>query len=550
MKKSLQLLSALTAMLLAMAALSGCGGGGDTEESAASSGDSSSEAALENFNPTGMPIVNEPVTLEVFCGKHPLQVDYDEMPMWDEYEKLTGVHIEWDLVDQGSMTERKNILLNSGDYPDVFFKQGLSQSDLVNYGPDQQVFIPLDDLIEEYGENFKNVLADYPEIENAIRLYDGHIYSLPNIAGMETSVGCFYFINQAWMDAVGQDMPTNLDEYRTLLEAFRDEDPNGNGQKDEIPMLSSWYGLNGFIHYLKGSWGLGKRGSFNMYVDCDEETDTVRFTATVPEFREVVEYVRGLYQDGLLNQEIFTIDDITVTAKGEEGVAGSFIFQNPIQIGKTHQDDYVIVTEPMRARDDIEPINTLVGPNVQSKTSFVITKECEYPEVAFRWGEYFYSEEGQALFWMGVEGLTYTINENGEYIPTDLILNNPDGLTVDEATGKYFPRFMGGPTIKNYKYAYGHGDTLPILMDAVEVMRPYKPKEIWSSFNYDIDQQTELNALSTDIITYYDEMIAQFVSGKIPMSEWDSFLAELDKMGLDRYLEIWNEGYQNYKSKQ
>ena len=151
---------------------------------------------------------------------------------------------------------------------------------------------------------------------------------------------------------------------------------------------------------------------------------------------------------------------------------------------------------------------------------------------------------------MGVEGLTYTINENGEYIPTDLILNNPDGLTVDEATGKYFPRFMGGPTIKNYKYAYGHGDTLPILMDAVEVMRPYKPKEIWSSFNYDIDQQTELNALSTDIITYYDEMIAQFVSGKIPMSEWDSFLAELDKMGLDRYLEIWNEGYQNYKSKQ
>ena len=63
MKKSLQLLSALTAMLLAMAALSGCGGGGDTEESAASSGDSSSEAALENFNPTGMSVVNEPVTL-------------------------------------------------------------------------------------------------------------------------------------------------------------------------------------------------------------------------------------------------------------------------------------------------------------------------------------------------------------------------------------------------------------------------------------------------------------------------------------------------------
>ena len=235
MKKSLRLFSVLTAMLLATTALSGCGGGGDTEGSAAG-GDSSSDAALENFNPTGMPIVNEPITLEVFCGKHPLQVDYDEMPMWDEYEKLTGIHIEWDLVDMSSMTERKNILLNSGDYPDVFFKQGLSEADLVSYGPDQQVFIPLDDLIEKYGENFKNVLADYPEIENAIRLYDGHIYSLPNIAGMETSVGVFYFINQAWMDTLGLSMPTTIDEFRDVLIAFRDEDPNGNGIKDEIPI--------------------------------------------------------------------------------------------------------------------------------------------------------------------------------------------------------------------------------------------------------------------------------------------------------------------------
>ncbi len=547
MKKSLRLFSVLTAMLLATTALSGCGGGGDTEGSAAG-GDSSSDAALENFNPTGMPIVNEPITLEVFCGKHPLQVDYDEMPMWDEYEKLTGIHIEWDLVDMSSMTERKNILLNSGDYPDVFFKQGLSEADLVSYGPDQQVFIPLDDLIEKYGENFKNVLADYPEIENAIRLYDGHIYSLPNIAGMETSVGVFYFINQAWMDTLGLSMPTTIDEFRDVLIAFRDEDPNGNGIKDEIPILSG--GANGLINYFKGSWGLGNRGITNPYVDCDEETDTVRFTATVPEFREVVDFMRGLYADGLLNQEIFTIDDKTVTAKGEEGVAGSFMFQNPIQIGKTHQDDFAIITTPLKAHDDIEPINTMIYSNVMSKTSFVITKECEYPEAAFRWGEYFYSEEGQALFWMGVEGLTYTVNENGEYIPTDLILNNPDGLTVDEATGKYFPRFMGGPTIKNYKYAYGQGDTLPILMDAVEVMRPYKPKEIWGSFNFNIDQQTELNALSTDILTYYDEMIAQFVSGKTPMSEWDTFLAELDKMGLDRYLEIMNEGYQNYKGQQ
>ena len=53
-----------------------------------------------------------------------------------------------------------------------------------------------------------------------------------------------------------------------------------------------------------------------------------------------------------------------------------------------------------------------------------------------------------------------------------------------------------------------------------------------------------------EAVTYYDEMIAQFVSGKTPMSEWDTFLAELDKMGLDRYLEIMNEGYQNYKGQQ
>ena len=91
-----------------------------------------------------------------------------------------------------------------------------------------------------------------------------------------------------------------------MLKAFKEEDPNGNGKQDEIPWTAS--GLGQVMNSLYGAWGLRNRGIDHGNVDMDEENGKLRFIPVQPEYREMLEYLNKLYTEGLLDQEIFTMD--------------------------------------------------------------------------------------------------------------------------------------------------------------------------------------------------------------------------------------------------
>ena len=207
------------------------------------------------MNETGLPIVKPDAeySISIMWAARAMAPDPSEVK-WIQYaEEQTGVKFEWMKVAEDSVAEKINLMLASGDVPDVF-ANGITRAMVLQY-IDQDMFMPTEELVDEYVPNLQQIFEDNPEYKAICTSVDGHRYGFPVIEEMYGLVNTpsILYIYQPWLDALGLDMPTTLDEFVEVLKAFRDNDPNGNGIQDEIPL--SAYGYMDLLTYFKMAFG-------------------------------------------------------------------------------------------------------------------------------------------------------------------------------------------------------------------------------------------------------------------------------------------------------
>ena len=547
MRKGKRILSLLLISILLITLLGGCadqseGGGNVSSENGQKSdtadsnkkGDEGTADLPENFNAQDLLIVNEPITLKFFARKFVTHADWKDMMVWKEYEKLTNIHIEWELVSDENITERRNIVMASGELPDAFHTAKFGSSDIVKYA-NEGMFLRVDDLIGKYAPNLNTLLQD-PLVKAGMTLEDGGMYSFPYLAEddfLGVRAGSKLWYNTAWLKALGKSQPTNTEEFYQLLKAIKEADPNGNGKADEIPFAPQDVG--GLISLLKGSWGLGNRGNGHPNVDVDEETGELRFIPTDPRYKEILEYANMLYKEGLFDELAFTPDWSKHVAQGQEGLYGSFYGIGPILYNQVGNYESASILEGLHG----DKLWYSIGSPLQAIGNFVITTSNKHPEATVRWIDYFYGEEGCKLFFMGKEGETFEMTPEGEYEFLDVIKNNPDGLTLDQAVGQFTSQPGGGyPGLLTNKFFKG-AEGRPESIEGSEKLQPYFPKVIWPSNLYTVEQSEVMSSIGNDIDTYINESMAKFVRGDMSFSEWDNYVAQFDKMGLDQYMEVY-----------
>ncbi|KJB88922.1 ABC transporter substrate-binding protein [Paenibacillus sp. E194] len=516
-----------------------CGGGGG---GAANEGNRDERVAL--MNKEGMPIAKDKMTMTAFAGKFFASSDWSKLMLWQEYEKMSNIHIEWETVQVDSLKEKRNIKLAGGDYPEMFFASALPKTDLIKYGS-QGTFLRLNDLIDQYAPNFKKIMEQYPIVKKGITMPDGSIYGFPTIFDPEFK-SLFYgtpWMKQEWLDNVGMKAPTNLDELVQVLKAFKEKDPNKNGKQDEIPWGSR--GVSIMINFLRGPFGLSKNGIANPNVDLDPATGKLRFVQSTDEYKQLLQYVAKLYKDGLLDKETFTMKDTDITSKASAGLYGFLDGVDPKAV--YNQDGYVGM--PVIQGVNGEKQLTNIGSPLGNLGMFVLTDKAKNPEAAIRWIDHFYGDEGAKMFFMGFEGVTYQVNDKGDYEYLDAIKNNKDGLNLDQAISQYLT-WPGGyyPGIvkqKFFKGAEGYPSSVKNAQDA----EPFsvKMEDVWPSFNFTPEEQEELTTIQTDIQTYIDEMRDKFASGAAGFDQWDAYVKQLEQMNVKRYLEIYEAAYERYK---
>lgn len=501
----------------------------------------------ENFNEKGMPIVDEVVSYKFLSGNNSIrESDWNDVEMWQIYEDMTNVKIDWGLVPSDGLEERRSLALNGGNYPDAFFNAGMPFRDINQYGS-HGTFIKLNDLIDEYMPNLKGLMEEDPAIRNGITFPDGNIYSLPHLKSpdFETMLNTWKpFIRQDWLEKLDMDMPETTDDFYKYLKAVKETDLTGNGKHEEIPYADQ-RGGQGLLDWLKGAYGLGTRGNQHRYIDIDPETDELRFFPTDENYRKMLEFVHKLYDEELILQNIFSIETNKLTSLGQQGLIGATMDTSVDNTYGMTGDEYV--GAPQLEGPDGYKMWTGKGSPITSIGNFVITDKAENPAILARWVDHFYGDEGSLLINMGIKDKTYVTNDDGTNRWADEMENNPEGKTLIQALKPYVTGPLGGghPTVEKETTFQG-GQTVPRSMAAMETLMPYVIEEVWAPFTYTNEEQDELAALEDDIEKYVDEMKIKFISGDEPLSNWDTYVETIEQMGLDAYMKIKQKALDRY----
>ena len=219
----------------------------------------------------------------------------------DDSAKEAGIQINWDTLIAADWTDKKSVLIASGDLPDAFL--GSNAFTDAEIAQNQSLFIPLEDLIKENMPNLTKAMEKEPRLKAMITSPDGHIYSLPKKLPMRPTVANQLFINKKWLDNLGLKVPETYDELVKVLQEFKDKDANGNGDPtDEIPFGSGNFDPT-FSYIMPFNNRLGADNTYEMSVKDGKPV----YLRTEESYKQGIAAMHEAYKKGLIDPEILKI---------------------------------------------------------------------------------------------------------------------------------------------------------------------------------------------------------------------------------------------------
>lgn len=518
MNKMKKLLS-VTLIAVSLISLAACGGSAKNS----SSGDTTSTTSSSDSTGITFPL-KEPVKMTMLAMSNS-GVNLNDTLAFKKLTEMTNVQWTIQSVTGNDLDEKKNLLLASNQYPDVFMKVWLDQSTLDKYGS-QGTFIALNDLIKKDSPNISKLLSERTGVQDLITSRDGNIYSLPEIDSPSTANN-FLFINQKWLTKLNLKMPTSLDELYNDLEAFKENDPNGNGKADEIPITFST-GTSPTL--LLPYFGI-TCDSATMTADIDGK---YQYVSVSDKYKELLTYLTKLYKNGLMDKNSFTQTKDQQDAIGASGdTLGCFFNAGAfLTVGRDRDADFPAL---QAFQSGVFPTS-----NGASVGTFAITDKCENPDIAMAWVDILYSEEGGRLAWMGVENQSYKINSDGTW---DWVLGSySDVSKLRPATG--IQGAATHPSVQPEIWPKNTSDVNEVKIyneRAAAVANGAKP---FPSLKFSESDNKTIASVCADINPYVSQYMAQVVTGHLDLDKsWQDYVNKLDAMGLPQLMDIYTKAY-------
>lgn len=483
-------------------------------------------------------------TITVFTGIETYTPeDINSMTIYKKSEAATGIRVEWSTVAQSSYAEKLGVLLATENLPDVIFGQ-ISTPQLSKYGA-EGLFIPMESYFtEEKMPNLYKIIEQYPALLSFVTAPDGHVYGVPKATeGPWNQVSRIYSINEQWLANLSISAPTTLEEFKDMLVAFRDKDPNGNGIKDEIPFSFAGGTFNiADFEYIFGAYGI-VFGNGTLDVDSGK----VVMLAQDERFKQAIKYIGELYAENLIDPDIFVMDNAQWKAKisAAPGIIG-------VSPNWDHNDN--ISTPSVLAQYGfMKPLKGIEGedPLTYSPISYgysrgfgVITKACKDIDAAIRWIDYWFDPINSIEASEGPIGERQYVNAEGVIVTglgdSTIVAELPPRASV--AINPYTVRAL----LRDY---YRDGVTgIPSTYPKVDFINanvvPYADKDPFDyKLYYTVDESDTIALLQTDLFNTINSRCAEWIINGTVDAEWDAFQQELMNMGLERYLAVQQGAY-------
>lgn len=501
-----------------------------------------------SFNEQGLPIVNEPVTFEIAASTQKNK-NFKELEFFKNLEEKTNVIINWNMSSDDGWNEKKSLLFASNMLPDAFYGNDmLTDVDIMKYAS-QGMLIPLNDLIEKYAPNYKRILDTHPQYKAQLTAPDGNIYSLGTINEINPTTHDKLFINKTWLENLGLEVPTTIEEFENVLRAFKEYDANGNGNpNDEIPFTFR-YSSTDLYNRQQGIQSLfGTFGQLDDIYHFVVKDGKVIFTPTTEEYKNAIEWFHKLYAEGLIDKEVFTHDKNVYVSKiqNPENIVGMFLGWSTSATAAANKENYIAMA-PLENVNG-EKIWRTVNAKIISRGAFAITNQCEHPEVLMRWIDQSFDLETSLEICQGMLGKALEKNADGTYS----FIKLPKGTNLDAVIHEYGPGNDGTFAVMQEIVDKLHlNANLQERQDLDKFYSEYNVPltEMYPSVFFTEDEIEEISTLKTDIDSYVLQKYASWIVDGGIEKEWSAFQNKLKTMGVERYIEIYQAACDRFYDK-
>lgn len=461
---------------------------------------------------------------------HPATIDLNDYEFLSQLAANAGLDITYEIVTS-DWNVKKSTLLASGDIPDFFVGDGCITENEISLNT--EYFARLDELIAEYAPNIQAAIDNDETYRNLVTNVNGGIYHLASRYNFAPKTGTSLFINRTWLDALDLEAPTTIDELEAVLEAFKTRDPNGNGIEDELPLY-----LPGFS--FDECWGIrGIAGMFDVILPRGEwfqvDDGELTFMPADDRFKEFIAWLADMKDKGYYDEELATAGwDIAINRwSADPCVIGITNLYSPsFNITFDNYESFALPEGPNGDRYVCENITFTYS----SVPRFVLSAKCEHKDKVMKFIDQFFVQEIAVQANYGAIGLRLTDVDGVLHF-----IDCPEGEELDSYLNKYglqFPFY----TADDELMAMPANKVAKLALD--EVNRPFvKPGASLPVLKFLDEENYELAMMSVDITTYMNKMIAEWIIGGKIDEQWDEYIETLNKMGLERYIEIHRQAY-------
>ena len=536
--------------------------------------------ALELSEPGVLPLTTEDVTLTIGLSPSPLTTDYEDNYLTQLLEEKTGVKLDFVLFpsDGNEAKQKLSLMVAGGEtLPDILVV-GLSDSEHFTYGS-QGYFLPLNDYIENdsyFWNESMDKWATPKQKEDVVKYAasaDGNIYAYPQFYCDPADASALYMsINKVWLDNLGLEVPTTTDELYTVLKAFKEQDANGNGNPgDEIPLIGHTGWMGNVNLFLMNAFQYDAF-AYDFGYQLNVEDGKVSAPFVTDAYREGLRFIRKLVVEDLLSPLSYSQKDSELKA----------IMQAPAD-----QDTTVGVLvghpSPMFGTDvprtlDYVGIPALTGPDGTRWAPFglqlgsyntYITADCKNPELAYRFLDAIAETDlsmsvrfgEKDVNWRYVDGGPSRYSGIGEDYVAVYEQNFNTELSIPWTTenniiwhGNVFnmlpPKLMGGNITTPYPSEYQEYKLGELCFNTFPQRYNLHPAEMPMKVVFTEDELDQIGEIEATLRTYVDESMTRFALGDLDIEkDWDSYLKELENIGLSQYLEVSQIAYDRLNAK-
>lgn len=472
----------------------------------------------------------KPITFSWLAYDRPEGKVRTDWEIFKEIEAKTGVKVDFQVVSQEGLKEKKQIMIATNAVTDFIQVDTLEGR---QYGPDK-VFLNLKDYLDK-APNLKKFYEKYPEAKAVATGFDGGIYTVPVIEGDAEGKGFnfIWYARKDIMDKYSLKAPTNLDEFYTFLKTLKEKQP------DTYPLINNALVGDTGLFTTFGRAFTGIHGFFNL----DPSTDKYAFAPAHKGYKDSLIYLNKLYNEKLLDPEF----SIITQAQWEERILRgkslvTYFWKADLETlmdkgKKAGAPDYTLGAIPQFAASGIK--NYQFSRPVVGAAGRAISAKVKDKDRAVQFLDYLVSEEGSNYLALGIEGKTY-MKENG-----NIVFNKDFGASPFNPLRKDWGVWYDMINLDNAKSRAAWESSLSesgkAINKAYESYIIPAPKQIVKTTEELELEKSKLSALNK----FLEQKLTEFVAGKTPINDktYEEFLDQAKKLGSEELLNMYNTAY-------